>query len=424
MAVWRLVFRHSQPSAGRAMLRSCLGENPRSRDSTRMAQLTPAEELGLSGLSLDGRIRQVFYGLDSASVVQLLEQFEAEAFRRGLIYYRDGKPESIRVMLRPIGVMPEQLAYLNFVSISILNALKRLPDLYLEDETVRNAVPLAADEDQWLRENWSANLRENNPVFGRLDAMVDFTSPMWKDSLRFVEPNLCGVGGLHLRSDGRTTAGRPGAAGHSCPRPAIADGSRPGSAGAVDAGSRSTTWNPSAGRAATSVSSSRNLPAKVPTSSRPWPSITTSATACGSCTPTRPSCTSKADEVRYEGHVVDLAYRDYEVHDLLGHGAPRASTSSDPRGCSARTASSRRSAGDFDHKSCWEILTDPQLMARHFQAEERQIFRRHILWTRNCPTAADSPAGRRHGRPGFVRAVGAANCWCSSPTVRTAATAC
>src|SRR5262249_34214795 len=33
---------------------------------------------------------------------------------------------------------------------------------------------------------------------GRLDAMIDFTSPMWKNSLRFVEPNLSGIGGLHL----------------------------------------------------------------------------------------------------------------------------------------------------------------------------------------------------------------------------------
>ena len=35
-------------------------------------------------------------------------------------------------------------------------------------------------------------------MFGRLDAMIDFISPMWKDSLRFVEPNLSGIGGLHL----------------------------------------------------------------------------------------------------------------------------------------------------------------------------------------------------------------------------------
>src|SRR5262249_8192529 len=40
--------------------------------------------------------------------------------------------------------------------------------------------------------------RENNPVFGRLDAMIDFRGAMWKDSLRFVEPNMSGIGGLHL----------------------------------------------------------------------------------------------------------------------------------------------------------------------------------------------------------------------------------
>jgi uncharacterized circularly permuted ATP-grasp superfamily protein len=39
-------------------------------------------------------------------------------------------------------------------------------------------------------------------------------------------------------------------------------------------------------------------------------------------------------------------------------------------------------AGEFDHKSCWELLTDPDLLNRYFTAEERQIFRRHILWTR------------------------------------------
>src|SRR5205814_300976 len=32
----------------------------------------------------------------------------------------------------------------------------------------------------------------------RLDAVIDFTSAMWKDSLRFLEPNLSGIGGLHL----------------------------------------------------------------------------------------------------------------------------------------------------------------------------------------------------------------------------------
>ena len=39
-------------------------------------------------------------------------------------------------------------------------------------------------------------------------------------------------------------------------------------------------------------------------------------------------------------------------------------------------------AGDFDHKSCWELLTDAQFTQKYFNAEERQVFRRHVLWTR------------------------------------------
>jgi len=57
---------------------------------------------------------------------------------------------------------------------------------------------LSPEEERWLWECWGPSHREYNPVFGRLDAMVDFISPMWKDSLRFVEPNLSGIGGLHL----------------------------------------------------------------------------------------------------------------------------------------------------------------------------------------------------------------------------------
>ena len=38
--------------------------------------------------------------------------------------------------------------------------------------------------------------------------------------------------------------------------------------------------------------------------------------------------------------------------------------------------------GDLDQKSCWEVLTDPDIAGRHYNAEERQGFRRHVLWTR------------------------------------------
>src|SRR5207245_1456392 len=91
-----------------------------------------------------------------------------------------------------------KMTYLHFVSLTIHNALKRLPELYMQDFAVREVLRISPEEEEWLWKSWGPSQRENNPVFGRLDAMIDFTSPMWKDSLRFVEPNLSGIGGLHL----------------------------------------------------------------------------------------------------------------------------------------------------------------------------------------------------------------------------------
>ena len=160
--------------------------------------LTPAEELGLSGLSLFGRVRKAFHQIPEAELRDLLRELHAEAARRHLIYLRNGEPEVVRVLPCPVTALPDQLAYVHSVSQTILNALKRLPELYLQDFAVRDLLRLTPEEERWLWDCWGPSQRENNPIYGRLDAMVDFVSPMWKDSLRFVEPNLSGIGGLHL----------------------------------------------------------------------------------------------------------------------------------------------------------------------------------------------------------------------------------
>ena len=77
-----------------------------------MVVLTPAEELGLSGLHLDARVRQAFYAMSSETILELSAKMTEEAGRRHLLYLREGEPEVIHIMLRPIAVMPDQLAYL------------------------------------------------------------------------------------------------------------------------------------------------------------------------------------------------------------------------------------------------------------------------------------------------------------------------
>jgi hypothetical protein len=39
-------------------------------------------------------------------------------------------------------------------------------------------------------------------------------------------------------------------------------------------------------------------------------------------------------------------------------------------------------AAELDQKACWEVLTDPQFTFKYFSQDERQVFRRHVLWTR------------------------------------------
>src|SRR5947209_12952987 len=99
--------------------------------------LTPAEELGLSGLSLAGRVRKAFYTIPQPELAELIGRIREESFRRHLICLRDGEPDAIRVLPCPVTALPDQLAYVHFVSLTILNALKRLPDLYIQDFAVR-----------------------------------------------------------------------------------------------------------------------------------------------------------------------------------------------------------------------------------------------------------------------------------------------
>ena len=77
-------------------------------------------------------------------------------------------------------MLPDQVAYVHHVTLAVQQALKRLPSLYLHDFTVREILRLPDAEERWLRECWGPSQEAHNPVFGRLDALIDFTSPMWR----------------------------------------------------------------------------------------------------------------------------------------------------------------------------------------------------------------------------------------------------
>src|SRR5687767_2196332 len=77
--------------------------------------LTPAEELGLSGLNLASRVRKAFFRMTEPRLVKLSERVRELSRQRRLFYLRDGQEEVIHTMLMPVTLLPEQMGYLHYI---------------------------------------------------------------------------------------------------------------------------------------------------------------------------------------------------------------------------------------------------------------------------------------------------------------------
>jgi hypothetical protein len=342
--------------------------------------LTPAEELGLGGLGVASRVRKALYKLPESELADLMRRVDQEAVRRRLVYLRDGKEEAIRVLPCPVTILPDQRSYVHFVSLTIENALKRLPELYLQDFSVRDILRLTPEEEEWLWSCWGPSQCEHNPLFGRLDAVAEFTSPMWKDSLHFLEPNLSGIGGLHLVP--------------MCEQ-LVADVILPAlqrqDAGLhLDVGTdvREMLMQEVLDHLEAIGRPARNVCFVEPKYAGSGPDeqealahwfhdrfglVVTHADPA--------ELTLDGDEVCYAGAPIDLVYRDYAVADLVALQKEGVDVSP-MRALFRQNRIISSIAAELDQKSCWEVLTDPQITQKYFSADERQVFRRHILWTR------------------------------------------
>ena len=160
---------------------------------------SPAEEVGLMSHRLANRVQHALDRVPEAQMVELIRAIRRTATARYLAYQRGGVTETVRLLPCPLTLRPEQLGYTHYISQTVLNCIKRLPDLYFQVPQVREILRVTPIEEEWLRECWTPAHREANPVFGRLDAVVDYPTALWTDSIKFMEPNLSGVGGWGVR---------------------------------------------------------------------------------------------------------------------------------------------------------------------------------------------------------------------------------
>jgi hypothetical protein len=363
--------------------------------------LTPAEELGLSGMSLAGRVRKAFLTLSQASLLEVIGSIRRECTRRHVVYLRGGQIDTIRLLPCPVTVLPDQLGYLHFASRTIHNALNRLTALYFQDPGIREVLRVSEGEEEWLRDCWGPAHQESNPVFGRLDAVVDFSSPMWKDSLRFVEPNMSGIGGLYLVPTCEQILADvvlPVLRAHD---PALQ----------LEIGQdirelliqEALDHLESIGRRGRTICFVEQKYADSGIDEQDDLAHfygTRHGLTCLHADPTELEVVH--GEACYNGVPLDLVYRDYSVRELLDRKA-------EGRNIAAMRMLFRENrvissiAAELDQKSCWEVFTDPQF-GHHFDPEERQVFRRHILWTRVLSERATIlPHGQRGDLLPYVR---------------------
>lgn len=363
---------------------------------------TPAEEIGLSGLRLATRVQRALDRIAPGEMVELLGAIHRRATDRHLSYQRHGITETIRLLPCPLTLLPDQLGYTHYISATLLNCIKRLPDLYFDVPQVRDILRVTPIEEEWLRECWTPAHREVNPVFARLDAVVDYTTAMWKDSIKFLEPNLSGVGGLHI---GPTAMG------------VLADVVVPALL-AQDPTIRL--------QLADDIRELllQDLLEHLEASGRPDGQIVLVDPKYAGDGPDEPEALADyyrerhglsvlhadvselrlcGDDVMYGDTRVDLAYRDASVLDLMDW-AEEGVDVAPMRALLRQNRVVSSIAAELDQKSCFEVFTDPELAARFLTVEERQVMRRHVLWTRLVAERYTvSPSGERIDLLEYVR---------------------
>ena len=343
--------------------------------------LTPAEQLGLAGAALDARVRQAVNYIPDSALVHVAKHLADDARTNEVVYAHEGVVETVRIMFRPLLVMPAQQSYLHNVCSRIMSALTRFPDLYVRDAEMRRVLPLADDERAWFEEVWRPLGHAAQTLYGRLDALCDFTSARWQDSLLFMEPNLSGVGGLHFGPLAETLVMRdvvPTLQGYD-PRLTIE----------LPRDQRDLFLQVLLDHARAIGRSGTNLCLVEPKYVAEGPDEQSHlveyfrARRGIELTHADPrELRLVGDEVYYEDVRVDVAYRDYELRDLLALEAEHGKKLDAIRALFRQNRMVSSIGGDLDHKSCWEALTTEELAVRHFSVAERQLFRRHVLWTR------------------------------------------
>ena len=358
--------------------------------------LSPAEILGLSGAALESRVRAASHHIPDLMLARLADRLRADAWSSRMIYEHEGVEEAVRIMLRPLLVMPEQLSYVHHVCWQLIENLKRAPGFYLKDERVRRLLAITKDEDAWFRSTWTPAHDRFNSVYSRLDAVCDFTGAGWQDSLKFMEPNMTGVGGIHFAPIAEALVLRDVVPTLFANNPELNVNLR--------RDQRDLFMQLLIDHARTIGRENCRLcfiDAKYvhdgPSEQDALAAYLTGKHGLTIVHADPRELRVVGEEVYYEDTQIDVAYRDFGVLELVEYEQEIGEPLEAMRLLFRQNRIVSSMVGEFDHKSAFEILTDPTIAEDYFSADDLRLFRRHVLWTRLIGDRSTSLPDRREG---------------------------
>jgi diaminobutyrate-2-oxoglutarate transaminase len=323
-------------------------------------------------------VNEVFLKIPTAEARELYARVEEEAGKQGLHYEEDdGTVRTVPILMRPRLIRPEQEEYFHKVCLELTRAIEKLARLYVGDPRVRALLPFTEREERWLRDIWAKVARQPQTVVARLDANAEFESPDWDHSFSFFETNGVGVGGMHYAPECADIVRRLVVPAMHRYAPALVLRAQDDMRQLL---LEQITMH------AQAIHKRRLNTAFIQTRAHGGPTefpflveyLKNHGIPAAHVDPLE---LHLKGENLYAGDMpVDIVYRDAEIREYIRYEEAGENVAA------LKTAFRRNQvvsslAGEFDHKSTFEVLTTPEL-AEHFTLKQQKIFRRHVLWTR------------------------------------------
>ena len=324
-------------------------------------------------------LNEVFLKIPPKEARGLFRKVEEAAISSGLFYEEDdGTQRAVPIMIRPRIIRPEQEEYFLDVCLDLTRAVEKLVSLYAADKRVRALLPFTEPEERWLGDIFKKVKGQPQTVVARIDANVDFAAPDWRKNFNFFETNSVGVGGMYMAPTCAQiirTVVMPAMQKHA-PSLVVKEefDTRQLLLEQITIHAHATRKR----RVNTAFVQEKDLVGGASEFPRFVEYFQSKGIPAVHADPRE--LRLKGDEIFVGDMPIDVIYRDSEISGFIELEAEGHDMSA-MKAAFLKNQVVSSVAGDFDHKSVFEILTTPEF-AKTFTKRQQQIFDRHVLWTR------------------------------------------